>query len=180
MALTWSCEQFSDYLLRKTFHAQTDHKPLILPLHSKQFHDLPICAQRFKTWLMRHHLSHALLTTDTLSQTSINSYMNNLIKRWLMSVLCVRVYQYTINATIRSESSSKKWCLPTAHNYKVLQRWMALQATHTYVVQRCIPYYFVAIEILFQDCKSQNQPAEPLIPSRLLFYWYVKVMLDIK
>ena len=29
LATTWACERLSDYLIGKTFHIETDHKPLV-------------------------------------------------------------------------------------------------------------------------------------------------------
>ena len=41
LAVTWACEKFSDYLLGKSFSIETDHKPLIPLLNSKQLDNLP-------------------------------------------------------------------------------------------------------------------------------------------
>jgi hypothetical protein len=35
LASTWACERFSDYLIGKTFHIETDHKPLASLLGNK-------------------------------------------------------------------------------------------------------------------------------------------------
>jgi hypothetical protein len=35
LASTWACERFSDYLIGKTFHIETDHKPLVSLLGNK-------------------------------------------------------------------------------------------------------------------------------------------------
>ena len=42
LALTWACEQFSDYLIGMVFHCETDHKPLISLLSTKNMNYLPI------------------------------------------------------------------------------------------------------------------------------------------
>ena len=41
LAITWACEKFSCYLLGKTFTIQTDHKPLVSLLGSKNLDALP-------------------------------------------------------------------------------------------------------------------------------------------
>ena len=45
LALTWCCEHFSDYLLEKTFHINTDQKPLVPLLSTKSLDELPVCIQ---------------------------------------------------------------------------------------------------------------------------------------
>ena len=42
LALTFGCERFSDYLIGKQFHVETDHKPLVSLLGSKNLDELPI------------------------------------------------------------------------------------------------------------------------------------------
>ena len=74
LAVTWSCERFSDYLLGKMFHINTDHKPLVPLLSTKILDELPIRVQRFKMRLMRYSftISHvagkSLTTADALSR----------------------------------------------------------------------------------------------------------------
>lgn len=41
LATTWACERFSNYLLGRHFHVETDHKPLVPLLSSKHLDDLP-------------------------------------------------------------------------------------------------------------------------------------------
>ena len=78
LAVTWSCERFSDYLLGKTFHINTDHKPLVPLLSTKSLEELPVRIQRFKMRLMRYSftISHvpgkSLVTADTLSRAPIS------------------------------------------------------------------------------------------------------------
>ena len=52
LAITWCCEHFSDYLLGKTFHINTDHKPLVSLLSTKNLDELPVHVQHFKMRLM--------------------------------------------------------------------------------------------------------------------------------
>ena len=41
LVLTWACERFSDYLIGMTFHCETDHKPLIPLMSTKNLDELP-------------------------------------------------------------------------------------------------------------------------------------------
>ena len=52
LAVTWACEKFSDYLLGKSFSCETDHKPLIPLLNSKQLDNLPPRVLRFRLRLV--------------------------------------------------------------------------------------------------------------------------------
>ena len=42
LVVTWACGKFSDYLLGKSFSIETDHKPRIPLLNSKQLDNLPL------------------------------------------------------------------------------------------------------------------------------------------
>ena len=74
LALTWACERFSDYLVEMVFYCETDHKPLIPLLSTKNLDELPPRIQRFHMHLMRYHftISHVpgknLVIADTLSR----------------------------------------------------------------------------------------------------------------
>ena len=41
MSLTWGCERFSDYLIGKQFHVETDHK-VVQPLANRSTGDYKI------------------------------------------------------------------------------------------------------------------------------------------
>ena len=41
LAITWSCEKFLDYVLGKEIMIETDHKPLVPLLTTKQLDSLP-------------------------------------------------------------------------------------------------------------------------------------------
>ena len=77
LAVTWSCERFSDYLVGKSFKIQTDHKPLIPLLGSKDLDSLPPRIQRFRMRLMRfsftieHVPGKDLITADALSRAPL-------------------------------------------------------------------------------------------------------------
>lgn len=79
LAITWACERFQDYLLGMAFYVQTDHKPLVPLLGSKNLDELPVRVQRFKMRLMRFSfgISHvpgkSLITADALSRAPIRT-----------------------------------------------------------------------------------------------------------
>jgi hypothetical protein len=79
LAITWACERFNNYILGLKFHIETDHKPLVPLLGSKNLEDLPPRVQRFRLRLMRYSytISHVpgrnMTTADTLSRAPIKS-----------------------------------------------------------------------------------------------------------
>ena len=74
LAITWACDKFSIYILGRQFTVETDHKPLVPLLSSKQLDSLPPRILRFRLCLMRYHfnIKHVpgklMYTTDTLSR----------------------------------------------------------------------------------------------------------------
>ena len=70
----WAWERFSDYLIGKTFHIETDYKPLVSLLGNKNLEELTPRLQRFRTRLMRfrYTISHVpgkdLIIADALSR----------------------------------------------------------------------------------------------------------------
>ena len=74
LAITWACNKFSTYILEKHFQIETDHKPLIPLLGSKQLDNLPPRILRFRLRLARfnYSISHVpgkhMYTADTLSR----------------------------------------------------------------------------------------------------------------
>ena len=55
LALTWACERLSQYLIGSKFTLETDHKPLIPLLSTKNLDDLPFRIQRFHLRMMPYH-----------------------------------------------------------------------------------------------------------------------------
>ncbi|GFR99768.1 Pol polyprotein [Elysia marginata] len=53
LAATWASERFSDYILGGRYTIETDHKPLVPLLSSKELHKLPPRIQRFRLRLMQ-------------------------------------------------------------------------------------------------------------------------------
>ena len=77
LATTWACERLADYLVGKTFHVETDHKPLVPLLGSKNLDEMPPRIQRLRMRLLRFHftISHVpgknLVTADALSRAPL-------------------------------------------------------------------------------------------------------------
>ena len=65
LGITWAIERFADYLVGLRFHLETDHKPLVSLLGTKNLEDLPARIQRFRMQMMRftYTISHDLLKT---------------------------------------------------------------------------------------------------------------------
>ena len=57
LALTWACEQFSMYLLGKSFLLETDHKPFVSLLSTKNLDNLPPRILRFRLCMMRYNFT---------------------------------------------------------------------------------------------------------------------------
>ena len=54
LAAVWACEKFSDYVLGLKFVLETDHKPLVPLLSSKDLSQMPVRILRFRLRLMRY------------------------------------------------------------------------------------------------------------------------------
>ena len=53
LGITWASERFVDYLIGLKYHIETDHKPLVPLLRTKNLEDLPARIQRFRIRMMR-------------------------------------------------------------------------------------------------------------------------------
>ena len=77
LAVTWACEKYTDYLLGRKFLIESDHKPLIPLLNTKQLDNLPPRVLRFRLRLARYDytVQHVpgkdLYTADTLSRAPV-------------------------------------------------------------------------------------------------------------
>ena len=82
LAVTWSCEKFSEYILGSKFEIKTDHKPLVPLLSSRHLNDLPPRVLRFRLRMARFeyticHVPGKLLhTADTLSRDPMGQELN--------------------------------------------------------------------------------------------------------
>ena len=79
LAITWACERFSVYVLGRRFIIETDHKPLIPLLGSKNLDSLPPRVLRFRLRLTRfdysivHVPGKLLYMADALSRAPVAS-----------------------------------------------------------------------------------------------------------
>ena len=77
LAVTWASEKFQDFVLGKEFTIETDHKPLVPLLNSKNLDNLPPRVLRFRLRLARfnyqveHKPGKLLYTADTLSRAPV-------------------------------------------------------------------------------------------------------------
>ena len=77
LAATWACEKFTDYVLGLHFQVETDHKPLVALLNSKELAKMPPRLQRFRLRMMRFDARTVYipgkqqLTADTLSRAPV-------------------------------------------------------------------------------------------------------------
>ena len=79
LAAVWACDKFSDYLLGRIFLIETDHKPLVPLLGSKNLDSLPPRILRFRLRLSRFNYSiypcagKFLYTPDTLLHAPVST-----------------------------------------------------------------------------------------------------------
>jgi len=103
LAVTWACEKFTDYVLGRKFQIETDHKPLVPLLNTKQLDSMPPRILRFRLRLARydytvcHVPGRHLYTADTLSrapvaesepddnslQEEVEAFVNSVVERSL-------------------------------------------------------------------------------------------------
>ena len=75
LSLTWACDKFSPYIIGKTIEIETDHKPLVPLLSSKDLDAVSSRILRFRLRLMRYSFTicHVpgkyLYTVDMLSRS---------------------------------------------------------------------------------------------------------------
>ena len=78
LTLTWACDRLNQYLIGSKFTLETDHKPLIPLLSTKNLEDLPVRIQRFRLRMMRYQydIIHVpgkdLNTADYLSRSPLH------------------------------------------------------------------------------------------------------------
>lgn len=75
----WASGRFSEFLTGKSFHIETDHKPLIPLLGSRNLDELPPRIQRLRMCLMKfsyttsHVAGREIATADVLSRAPVHS-----------------------------------------------------------------------------------------------------------
>lgn len=78
LALTWACERFQEYVVGIPITLETDHKPLIQVLQTKNLDSLTPRLQRFRMRLMRYDYrilytpGDKLVVADALSRNPLN------------------------------------------------------------------------------------------------------------
>jgi len=96
LALVWSCEKFSDYVLGKPILLETDHKPLVPLLGNKRLDSLPPRVLCFRLRLMRfqYSINHVpgktLYMADTLSRAPLSTTTDEITsnaERFMQSVI---------------------------------------------------------------------------------------------
>ena len=87
LGITWASERFADYLIGLQFHIETDHKPLVPLLSTKNLDDLPARVQRFRMRMMRftYTISHVpgkhLYTADKGKlESDVKAYVDSVVK----------------------------------------------------------------------------------------------------
>ena len=102
LAVTWSCEKFTHYILGRHFSIESDHKPLIPLLSTKNLDNLPPRILRFRlrmakySYTICHVPGKQLYTADTLSRAplpltageadelheEVETFINGLVQSW--------------------------------------------------------------------------------------------------
>jgi len=106
LALTWACERFSEFVLGKPIHLETDHKPLIPILGKKSLDSLPPRVLRFRLHLMKfqYTITHVpgkeLYIPDTLSRAPLLSQLDSLE---LMSSEDIEFFVRTLTNTLPAD-----------------------------------------------------------------------------
>ena len=92
LAVTWTCVRLSTFILGKKFSIETDHKPLVSLLGTKNLDSLPPRILRFRLRLARfdytiaHIPGRELYVADTLSRAPISTIANDVglqEERWM-------------------------------------------------------------------------------------------------
>jgi len=77
LAICWGCEKFDYFLAGREFTVETDHKPLVSVLGSKELAKLPVRVQRFRLRMMAYSYKiiytpgEKLVLADTLSRAPL-------------------------------------------------------------------------------------------------------------
>lgn len=106
LAATWACEKFTDYLLGCKFLIESDHKPLIPLLNTKQLDRLPPRVLRFRLRLtqydyaVEHVPGKNLHTADALSRApAAESKERDLILQEKVEAFVTSIVEHSLPAT---------------------------------------------------------------------------------
>ncbi|UYV69068.1 K02A2.6-like [Cordylochernes scorpioides] len=81
LAITWACERFKDFVVRKTFLIETDHKPLVPIFTTKDLNDLTPRLQRYRMRMLQfsfrifHTPGKDLITANYLSRQPLPGHL---------------------------------------------------------------------------------------------------------
>ena len=98
LALAWACEKFANYVLVKTIHLETNHKPLVPLLSRTNLDSLPPQVLKFRLHLTRfcYTISHVpgkfLYMADALSRAPVASTDGLQIQEEVQSSSQVRLF----------------------------------------------------------------------------------------
>ena len=152
LALVWSCEKFSDYVLGKQFLFETDHKPLVPLLGNKRLDSLPPRVLRFRLRLMRFQYSITHVPGKTL-------YMADTLSR---APICMVTEE--ISSDVEMFMQSVVSALPATQDYLDTYR-TAQRQDHT-------------CSQLMQFCNS-GWPDRHILKGELNKYWQVRANLTV-
>ena len=169
LALTWSCEKFSDYTLGSKFEIETDHKPLVPLLSSKHLNDLPLRELRFRLRMAKfeynisHMLGKLLYVADTLFRDPVphqdSDSQQEEVEAFVNSVTTMSSLQQRSNWKLTLSPRSRKCEKRTSSAVW----WPGVMQQITQLVQNC--------EVCFKESKPGK---EPLISTVLpMFPWQV-------
>lgn len=124
LALTWACERLSQYLVGTKFLLETDHKPLIPLLSTKNLEDLPLRVQRFRLRMMRYcyEIVHVpgkdLHTADYLSRQPLKETGSDELREE------VNAYVHYIFKYLPASDSRLQEIKEHQEKDPILKRWM--------------------------------------------------------
>ena len=86
LASTWTGERLADYLIGKTFYIETDHKPLVLLLGTRNLDEMPRRIQRLRIRLLRF-LTSLVRNSQPIMRCAVHPLSLRLesSKRWISS-----------------------------------------------------------------------------------------------
>ena len=166
LSLTWAAEKFSMYLLGRSFHMETDHKPLVPLLSTKSLNTLPPRVLRFRLHLMRYDFTIAytpgkhLCIPDTLSRAPIPSSDDSVdlqesVEAFILSVVSTLPATPDRLASLQAAQTQDENLLQVMHYCKVgwSEKNLKGQVKKFWMTRNELPFmmicYSVETELLF-------------------------------